>query len=404
MRHLCILLSSLLLAATASGDVLAPCESAQAVAGIGSPPENPRRTVYLGDYATVWVCHADAFLAEAEAREEKVTLYVNGVDTHNEPVAVDDATGAIRFVLDRNEENKKLWSLLLYSPLLYPEEEIVLGIGKGGDRPLPRVKGANTRLTFRKLWIDFTTWLWLALLAAVVVMLIIYSRRTDLLRDGPALGGIRQPYSLARTQMAWWFILVVIGYVFIWLVTGDGDTIPVSLLGLLGISAATALAAVAVSPPTGRAATMRKMIEDEIAATDQSIVRIEADLDASALRIAEAKSAGRATASLEALQTNLRQKRDEAEGLRARLVDQLSGVTSIIRTSGLWRDLVTDDRGAAALDRLQIVVWTLVLGGVFLYTVLWDLSMPEFNGTLLALMGISSGTYIGFKLPNKTAE
>lgn len=27
--------------------------------------------------------------------------------------------------------------------------------------------------------------------------------------------------------------------------------------------------------------------------------------------------------------------------------------------------------------------------------------MPEFDGTLLALMGISSGTYLGFKIPER---
>jgi hypothetical protein len=52
---------------------------------------------------------------------------------------------------------------------------------------------------------------------------------------------------------------------------------------------------------------------------------------------------------------------------------------------------------------LQIVVWTVVLSGVFLSSVIWDLTMPEFNATLLALMGISSGTYIGFKLPTSTS-
>jgi len=36
--------------------------------------------------------------------------------------------------------------------------------------------------------------------------------------------------------------------------------------------------------------------------------------------------------------------------------------------------------------------------------VLWDLTMPEFSATMLALMGISSGTYIGFKLPMRKAE
>jgi hypothetical protein len=30
--------------------------------------------------------------------------------------------------------------------------------------------------------------------------------------------------------------------------------------------------------------------------------------------------------------------------------------------------------------------------------------MPEFSATMLALMGISSGTYIGFKLPMRGSE
>jgi len=63
---------------------------------------------------------------------------------------------------------------------------------------------------------------------------------------------------------------------------------------------------------------------------------------------------------------------------------------------------VADDRGAVALERLQVIVWTLVLSGVFLTSVIWDLTMPDFNTTLLALMGISSGTYLGFRLPHKS--
>jgi hypothetical protein len=34
---------------------------------------------------------------------------------------------------------------------------------------------------------------------------------------------------------------------------------------------------------------------------------------------------------------------------------------------------------------------------------LQHLIMPEFDGTLLTLMGLSSGTYLGFKLPEKQA-
>jgi len=44
---------------------------------------------------------------------------------------------------------------------------------------------------------------------------------------------------------------------------------------------------------------------------------------------------------------------------------------------------------------------TIVLGIIFVSSVYNNLSMPEFSTTLLGLMGISSGTYIGFKFPEK---
>jgi hypothetical protein len=48
-----------------------------------------------------------------------------------------------------------------------------------------------------------------------------------------------------------------------------------------------------------------------------------------------------------------------------------------------------------------MVVWTLVLGLVFVHSVWQRVSMPEFSSTLLALMGVSGGTYVGFKIPEK---
>src|SRR5262249_3431247 len=54
------------------------------------------------------------------------------------------------------------------------------------------------------------------------------------------------PFSLARTQMAFWFFLVFTTYFFIWIVTGDKGAIPASILGLVGISAVTTVGATAV--------------------------------------------------------------------------------------------------------------------------------------------------------------
>jgi hypothetical protein len=46
---------------------------------------------------------------------------------------------------------------------------------------------------------------------------------------------------------------------------------------------------------------------------------------------------------------------------------------------------------------VQILVWTCVLIGIFVAHVFNTLAMPVFDGALLALMGVSSGTYLGFK-------
>ena len=63
-------------------------------------------------------------------------------------------------------------------------------------------------------------------------------------------------------------------------------------------------------------------------------------------------------------------------------------------------DILSDENGVS-FHRLQIVIWTLVLATVFVISVGVSLEMPTFDTTLLALMGISSGTYLGFKLPEK---
>jgi hypothetical protein len=48
---------------------------------------------------------------------------------------------------------------------------------------------------------------------------------------------------------------------------------------------------------------------------------------------------------------------------------------------------------------LKRVFWTIVLGGVFVWTVTQVVAMPEFPEGLLTLLGISNGTYVALKVP-----
>src|SRR5439155_2542722 len=75
-----------------------------------------------------------------------------------------------------------------------------------------------------------------------LVLFVWLARTTNLIREpGTAVPGKLRPYNLGRTQMAFWFFLVYVSYTVIWLITNSLDTITPSLLGLMGISAGTAL-------------------------------------------------------------------------------------------------------------------------------------------------------------------
>ena len=72
-----------------------------------------------------------------------------------------------------------------------------------------------------------------------------------------------------------------------------------------------------------------------------------------------------------------------------------------VQQAGFWSDILSDETGIS-FHRFQIFTWTIILAIIFIDAVYTELALPDFNKTLLALMGISSGTYIGFKIPEKT--
>jgi hypothetical protein len=71
-----------------------------------------------------------------------------------------------------------------------------------------------------------------------------------------------------------------------------------------------------------------------------------------------------------------------------------------VASKGFLQDLLSDQKGYS-FHRFQIFVWTLFLGIIFATPVYKSLHMPEFNSTLLGLMGLSAGAYVGLKLPEK---
>lgn len=330
--------------------------------------------VYLGDRLVVRVSGLSAWLEAEEKERGDLRLFLDGVEiTDLEAEAVQAVEGSegesdVRFHLQRDADNRDSWRTLL-GPFQTGARAVTVGVGLAGEEEI--AGSSSTRIDLQAVrlgWLKF----YAVLLFAFLVLFFTFRWRgrklTDSLRDAQAEGSPK-PYSLARCQMAWWFFLVIAAYVFLWLVLGDLDTITGSVLTLMGIGSGTALGAA--------------MIDSNKKATEE---QAEAEMTASQVRAT-------ATATPD----------DQVRLATARA--KLENVQGAVKkgTHGFLSDLLSDGNGYS-FHRFQIFVWTIILGIIFVVSVLHELAMPQFSDTLLALMGISSGTYLGFKFPEQFEE
>ncbi len=84
----------------------------------------------------------------------------------------------------------------------------------------------------------------------------------------------------------------------------------------------------------------------------------------------------------------------------ARLVDKRRNddPALIPKSSGsFFEDILSDDLGYS-VHRCQMFLWTVILGIIFIKSVVSQQMIPQIDESLLGLMGISSGAYIGLKM------
>ncbi len=271
-------------------------------------------------------------------------------------------TRALRmdFFLDRTEANRKAWDEMLRAR---PEGTLsfTAQASIAADGVVVRPGGPQT--TIQVIRPGYLT-LALALSAALGLAVILAGRNTGLLRDAllpearalPGLSPTLRPYSLAQVQLAIWTVVTLASFMIVYLGTGDLNSFPSSALVLLGISSATALAATTIN-----------------------LGRDDPGKDA---RIA-------AAATYRALYSA-----DPGNPALAAPREILLGAT----TRHFLPDILNEDR-APSVHRLQMLAWTLVLAVLYLIETMTQLSLPDLNTNLLALMGISGGVYLGFKFP-----
>jgi uncharacterized membrane protein YeiH len=85
-----------------------------------------------------------------------------------------------------------------------------------------------------------------------------------------------------------------------------------------------------------------------------------------------------------------------ATALGAHLIGPYTSSAEESVSAGFLTDILSDSNGYC-FHNFQIFAWTLMLGIIFVCSVYDNLAMPKFSPTLVALTGISAGTYLGFK-------
>ncbi len=154
------------------------------------------------------------------------------------------------------------------------------------------------------------------------------------------------PYSLGRVQFLFWLLIIYISILHIW---GFTDTLPSptgTVLLLLGISGTTFFVGNLIDSSAG---------------------------------------------NTQALAANY---------TPAQLIDELVRINQGRSNSKFIYDILSDGE-SVSLHRLQLFMFTLLLGVYFSWYVIFNLQMPQFSETMMLLMGISSTTYAGLKTMQK---
>jgi len=300
-------------------------------------------------------------LLESKTRDTvPVTLYLHGVEMKDLPLTLSRSTpgdAMFTFTLHRasdSDNNRDAWTRLLGSQHGAVKREMELAVAVGSvDLPT----SVSQTIHFQ---VETPARLGALIgigLLAFAGLYVWFVGSPSILRDAK-----HGPYSLGRSQMAFWFLLVIVCLVSTLIATGGLERLPPQVLILLGISSATGFASRVINN------TKR------------------ANLTAEQNALETAKQSNAPTFLL--------------GGGAARLQEIADALQ--LPTLSTWKDFLMDicsDGDGISIYRVQVVFWTIVLGGVFVWTVTQVVAMPEFPEGLLMLLGISNGTYVALKVP-----
>jgi hypothetical protein len=311
---------------------------------MNSRPKNKDRAG-LGDKITVKVDKFDELMKLVDNDISRIELKINdNVLQDLRPLRKSD-DNALEYQLVSDEKNHAIWdSLGSRSKRIVNPVTVSLALENDADNKKVNFRGYDFKLILNNNTIASILFAVGAILFAVSFLKL--GKFDARLRNyGP-----ESSYSLALVQMAVWYYIVTMAFIYLYFTTGCLPELNNSTMILLGISSATAVGAKVID-----SSNIDKQSENN--KTDSDV-------------IVEQEKAGNSLAK-------------KIEGLKSR---------------HFLYDILSDEYGLA-LSRFQIFVWTLIMVCIFVYDVLSTAAIPDFSDSnVLTLMGISSGSYIGYKL------
>lgn len=209
---------------------------------------------YAGDVIRVSIVHPQQFLENKPQDKSKLLLFVDGIpfagisSTYFDKYSKDDIknrvyhlpdTVTVPFILLRDSAAKPTWEYL-YRSSGWLDNKISVDVSVGWDGMFPLgskpVNGNHINIIY---YHDTIVYIFVGFYLIFVVLFMYTAVKTDILRDPPVAPATRGAYSLAQTQLAFWTVIIIGGFVYTLVLTDISGSLNTSVLLLLGISITT---------------------------------------------------------------------------------------------------------------------------------------------------------------------
>lgn len=295
--------------------------------------------VSRGGIITVTIEGLGQKVAQDKIDPKNIRLFLNDRSLQSlKPETVDLTAGTVRFHLERLDADKDVWTSLLGAPPITGRREVLVGIAWDASHEFTRAPSCDCTIT---LVLFDPLWAVFGLLSLIItaVLLIWLAQRSDILRD-PQITTL--PAGATRPYslarcQMAFWFFLVMGSVFAIWLVTGEYNHTVTQQTLVLLG---------ISAATGLSATAIDKNKENVQPVPPAVAPVPP-----------------------------------------------------VHTTFL-HDLLTDANGLT-FHRYQMFLWTLVLGIFYGVAVYRTVATPDFDANILTLMGISSGTYLGYKLPEK---